>query len=628
MNDPRKPESAGAPATTDLPLQAQLMGSLALVIVLSAIAGFMGYVTYDSINLEKSVEAKAGVYATNMAARLHSSIVYEDEKLADAVIRPLASDRNVYAVAVYAAGGQRLAGHGPAPDTLPRGGIVRLDEDRVHVVVRDISIGEGIAGSLLLALSTEHISTGRFRAALFPAMTTAVVLLFAILLALAHSFSVMMSECVRMFEERRQMERTEKERLEKLVAERTRELERGREQYRLVVEGTQAIPFALDADEGRFQYIGPQGPRRLGFSDEDWKRAGFLDRLLPRERNGQARARIDECVPGHFELETAVLTHDEQRVDLRWVVNCETSEDTGRRVLRGMMLDVTEQRRLESELAQAQKLESVGRLAAGVAHEINTPVQFVSDSVRFVRESMDDLREIVDRYRDLRSATRSGGDVAAAAKAAEDAEDDADLDYILENAPVALDRAREGLGRVADIVRSMKEFAHPDRKEMAPVDINHAISSTLVIASNEHKYVADVETGFGDIPMVHCYAGEINQVVLNLVVNAAHAIADVVRGTPEKGRIQVRTRAVDDQVEIAVADTGNGIPPEVRSRIFDPFFTTKEVGKGTGQGLAIARTVVVEKHGGTLHFETEVGKGTTFYIRLPILGPAAESAAA
>jgi signal transduction histidine kinase/uncharacterized membrane protein affecting hemolysin expression len=628
MNDPRKPESDGAPATTDLPLQAQLMGSLALVIVLSAIAGFMGYVTYDSTNLEKSVEAKAGVYATNMAARLHSSIVYEDEKLADAVIRPLASDRNVYAVAVYASGGQRLAGHGPAPERLARGGIVRLDEDRVHVVVRDISIGEGIAGSLLLALSTEHISTGRFRAALFPAMTTAVVLLFAILLALAHSFSVMMSECVRMFEERRQMERTEKERLEKLVAERTRELERGREQYRLVVEGTQAIPFALDADEGRFQYIGPQGPRRLGFSDEDWKRAGFLDRLLPRERNGQARARIDESVSGHFELETAVLTHDEQRVDLRWVVNCETSEDTGRRVLRGMMLDVTEQRRLENELAQAQKLESVGRLAAGVAHEINTPVQFVSDSVRFVRESMDDLREIVDRYRDLRSATRSGGAVAAAAKATEDAEDDADLDYILENAPMALDRAREGLGRVADIVRSMKEFAHPDRKEMAPVDINHAISSTLVIASNEYKYVADVETGFGDLPMVHCYAGEINQVVLNLVVNAAHAIADVVKGTPEKGRIQVRTRVVDDQVEIAVADTGNGIPPEVRSRIFDPFFTTKEVGKGTGQGLAIARTVVVEKHGGALHFETEVGKGTTFYIRLPILGPAAESAAA
>jgi len=267
-----------------------------------------------------------------------------------------------------------------------------------------------------------------------------------------------------------------------------------------------------------------------------------------------------------------------------------------------------------------------------VAHEINTPVQFVSDSVSFVREAMDDLSEIVDKYRELRNVTQNennmGADVAAAAKAAEEAEDDADLDYILENAPVALDRARDGLGRVAAIVRSMKEFAHPDRKEMTQVDINQAIKSTLIIASNEYKYVAEVETAFGEIPQVNCYAGEINQVVLNLVVNAAHAIGDVVKGTQNKGRIRVATRVLDDQVEISIGDSGKGIPVEVRSRIFDPFFTTKEVGKGTGQGLAIARSVIVEKHGGTLHFETEVGVGTTFYIRLPINGPASNSAAA
>jgi len=255
-------------------------------------------------------------------------------------------------------------------------------------------------------------------------------------------------------------------------------------------------------------------------------------------------------------------------------------------------------------------------------------VQFVSDSVSFVREAMDDLSEIVDKYRELRNATEQGADIAAAAKAAEEAEDDADLDYILENAPVALDRARDGLGRVAAIVRSMKEFAHPDRKEMAQVDINQAIGSTLVIATNEYKYVAEVETEFGAIPPVNCYAGEINQVVLNLIVNAAHAIGDVVQGTQDKGKIRVTTRVLDDQVEIAIADTGKGIPADVRARIFDPFFTTKEVGRGTGQGLAIARTVVVDKHGGTLHFETEVGKGTTFFIRLPISGPSSASAAA
>ena len=609
------------------------MGSLALVVILSAIAGLVGYLAYDTTTLEKSVQAKAGVYSTNMAAQLHAAVSLEDPALADAVIRPIASDKNVFAVAVYAAGGKLLAGHGQHPAALASREEAKLAEDRVYMTIRPIWVREGATGHLLLALSTEHIVTGQFRAALFLAMTTAVLLLFSILLALAHSFSVMMSECVRLFEERRQMERTEKHRLEKLVAERTHELERGREQYRLVVEGTQAIPFSLDMTDGHFEYIGPQGPQRLGFMEGAWKQAGFLDQLMPRERNGEARRLIDESKSGHFELETTVLTQDEQRVDLRWVVNCETSEGTGQhRVLRGMMLDVTDHRRLETELAQAQKLESVGRLAAGVAHEINTPVQFVSDSVQFVRDAMKDLAGIVLRYRELRAAVDQGEGQAIAAEAVAQAEDEADLDYILENAPVALDRARDGLGRVATIVRSMKEFAHPDRKEMAQVDINHAVSSTLVIASNEYKYVAEVITEFGEIPLVNCYAGEINQVVLNLVVNAAHAIGDVVRSAPEgmgdKGTIRVCTRVLGDQVEIAVSDSGNGIPPEVRSRIFDPFFTTKEVGRGTGQGLAIARNVIVDKHGGTLHFETETGKGTTFFIRLPICGSAAEAVAA
>ena len=630
VEDQQAPQKWETPAhaTTELPLQAQLMGSLALVLVLSTLAGVLGYATFDGKSLENSARAKATMYAANLTQQLYGPVSMHDPMVAEQALEPLFSDRNVYGVAVYDTGGRRLAGHGIYPETLSSGEQVKLADDRVLLTLREIPVGEGAAGRLYLALSTEHIASARFRAAQFPATITAVVLLFAILLALANSFSVMMSECVRMFEERRQLERTEKERLERLVSERTRELERGREEYRLVVEGTQAIPFTLDLDDGHFEYIGPQGPARLGFSEELWRQIGFLDRLIPRD--SPLRARIDTSETGNFEIEASVLTADEKRIDLRWVASCES---TGRhRVLRGMMLDVTDQRRLENELAQAQKLESVGRLAAGVAHEINTPVQFVSDSVSFVREAMDDLSQIVDRYRELRTATENsdgqGANVAAAAKAAEEAEDDVDLDYILENAPVALDRARDGLGRVAAIVRSMKEFAHPDRKEMAQVDINQAISSTLVIASNEYKYVAEIETAFGELPLVNCYAGEINQVVLNLIVNAAHAIGDVVTGTNGKGRIKVSTRVLDDQVEIAIADTGKGIPVEVRARIFDPFFTTKEVGKGTGQGLAIARSVIVDKHGGTLHFETEVGQGTTFFIRLPINGPASASAAA
>ncbi|MEO8062103.1 MAG: ATP-binding protein [Pseudomonadota bacterium] len=629
MNDTRHDEVTAEHATTELPLQAQLMGSLALVLILSAIAGIVGFATFDSSSLEASARANATMYTSNLTAQLYGAVATGDAGFAEVVIQPLASDRNVYGVAVYTPGGRRLAGHGHFPASMVGGDEVKLSDDRVMLSVSDIQVGEGVAGHLYLALSTEHIASARFRAAQFPAMTTAVVLLFAILLALAHSFSVMMSEVVRMFEERRQMERSEKQRLEMLVSERTRELERGREQYRLVVEGTQAIPFALDVEDGHFEYIGPQGPARLGFSEDLWKQLGFLDKLMPRDRNGPVRQSIDDSKSGNFELETTVLTQDDQRVDLRWVASCEQSESTGQhKVLRGMMLDVTDQRRLENDLAQAQKLESVGRLAAGVAHEINTPVQFVSDSVHFVREAMDDLSGIVDKYRELRTATENGAGVAEAAKAAEEAENDADLDYILENAPVALDRARDGLGRVAAIVRSMKEFAHPDRKEMAQVDINQAISSTLVIATNEYKYVAEIETGFNDLPPVNCFAGEINQVVLNLIVNAAHAIADVVKGTTDKGKIRVATRVLGDQVEIAISDTGKGIPADVRSRIFDPFFTTKEVGKGTGQGLAIARGVVVDKHGGTLHFETETGQGTTFYIRLPIAGPGGASVAA
>ena len=612
-------------ATTDLPLQRQLMGSLALVLVLSAIAGIIGYATFDSTPLENSTRAKSDMYASTLAASLYGPVATADAGLAEDVIKPLLTDHSVFGAAVYSPSGRRLAGVGRFPGTFT-GGEVKLAEDRVLIVVRDISVNEGEVGHLFLALSTEPIESARFRAAQFPAMTTAVVLLFAILLALAHSFSVMMSECVRMFEERRQMERSEKERLEKLVSERTRDLT-------LVVEGTQAIPFSLDVEDGHFEYIGPQGPARLGFSEDLWKQIGFLDRLMPRDRNGPVRSQIDSSKSGSLEIEATVLTQDDKRVDLRWVASCELSASAGQhKVLRGMMLDVTDQRRLESDLAQAQKLESVGRLAAGVAHEINTPVQFVSDSVSFVREAMDDLSQIVDKYRELRTATQNGEQngaaVAAAAKAAEEAEDDADLDYILENAPVALDRARDGLGRVAAIVRSMKEFAHPDRKEMTQADLNQAIRSTLVIASNEYKYVAEIETSFAEIPLVNCYGGEINQVVLNLIVNAAHAIGDVVKGTDKKGKIRVATRVLDDMIEISIGDTGKGIPVDVRARIFDPFFTTKEVGKGTGQGLAIARTVVVDKHGGTLHFETELNVGTTFFIRLPINGPAAASAAA
>jgi histidine kinase len=420
---------------------------------------------------------------------------------------------------------------------------------------------------------------------------------------------------------------TYRDRLEELVAARTSELEESREQYRRIVESTNAVPFSYAPAEGRFSYVGPQAEKLFGYPADRWKDADLLELLVPADEVARTRARLNGATPGdELEFEGPACTADRRTLQLRWVISCH--ELRGQPNLRGLILDITERWRLESELAQAQKLESVGRLAAGVAHEINTPVQFVSDSVTFVRDAMADVFAVLAEYQQLPALIDDPAALAAATGRARQAEQDHDLAYVVESAPPALDRALEGLGRVASIVRAMKQFAHPDRNEKAPVDLNGALQSTLTIARNEYKYVADLETDFAPLPLVLCHAGEINQAVLNIVVNAAHAIADVVHGTEQKGKITVRTRSAGEQVEIAIGDTGTGIPEAIRARIFDPFFTTKEVGRGTGQGLAIARNVVNDKHGGTLTFETTPGQGTTFFIRLPIGIPAAELASA
>jgi two-component system NtrC family sensor kinase len=269
----------------------------------------------------------------------------------------------------------------------------------------------------------------------------------------------------------------------------------------------------------------------------------------------------------------------------------------------GVGFDITERKRAEQRLAAGEKLESIGRLAAGVAHEINTPIQFLNDSVYFIREAMQDLLAHNAKLTALLPTPP---------------EPDPEIEDLKVELPPALDRVVDGLARIAEIVRSMKEFSHADQEEMSRVDLNRAIASTLVIARTEYKYVADVQTEFAsELPFVTCHGGQINQVVLNLVVNAAHAIEEVVRGTGKKGLIKVRTHVEGAEVVISVSDTGRGIPEAIRTRIFDPFFTTKEVGKGTGQGLSIAHNVI-KAHGGKLEFVTEVGKGTTFFVRLPL----------
>jgi signal transduction histidine kinase len=403
------------------------------------------------------------------------------------------------------------------------------------------------------------------------------------------------------------------------VDARTSDLAKSRDQYRLIAESTRAIPFELDLAQGRFTYVGPQAARILGFADSSWKESGFLDRLLPRQREAAVRDKLDECEPGNFDVLCTVVDPDSHAHELHWTIACALVGDM--RVLRGFMIDVTEERRQLRESAHGQKFESVGRIAAGVAHEINTSVQFISDSVRFVRHALKDVPRALADYRSLAVGALSGKDVAEAARKATDTDEAADVDYFLKNAPDALDRALDGIGRVGSIVRSMTEFAHPDTLAMADVDINRAIRSTLNMARNEYKSVAELETDLADLPFVRCHAGDFNQVMLNLLLNAAHAIGDAVAGTSAKGKIKVRTRSIGDFVEVSITDTGEGIPESVRARIFEPFVTTKEVGRGTGQGLALSRGIVVDKLKGSLHFETETGTGTTFYVRLPISTP-------
>jgi signal transduction histidine kinase/HAMP domain-containing protein len=650
----------------DLPLRVQLMWAFAFLSITTTAIATITLTHLSDKRMRTNLRERSERVARNLQHELQPVIAFDDHVSARELFDAYTGDQELDGMGVYAANGELIEGRGRYPATLTSINEEIGSIENHDVVLADIKSREGRLGHLYLSFSTGRIDAllraDRWIAAAIGASVVLCALLLAVQIsrriarrlvviveaanrmaagdpdhaklddrakdeigALAHAFNVMVTELNRLSDEHDRLVLTERERLERLVSARTETLEQSREMFRLIAESTKAIPFTLDLTRGYFPYIGAQAIMDAGMPDDPTNEFSRLETLIPRASNPEIRQRFDECAAGPFEFEGTMLSPNGLRTEMRWTGTCEVTPDA--KFMRGLMQNVTDLRSLERDLAAAQKLESVGRLAAGVAHEINTPVQFVSDNVQFVRTSMTDIIGVIQSYRKLLLAVQEGADATGAAEAVAATESSADLDYIVENAPPALDSAIDGLGRIATIVRSMKEFAHPDQAQKTAADLNQAIQSTLVIARNEYKYVADIDTEFGELPQVECYLGEINQVVLNLLVNAAQAIADVVKDSGNMGKLTVRTRLAGDEVEISISDTGTGIPEAVRDKIFDPFFTTKAIGKGTGQGLAIAHSVIVNKHRGSLRFETECGKGTTFFIRLPVAAPASDSGA-
>ena len=288
----------------------------------------------------------------------------------------------------------------------------------------------------------------------------------------------------------------------------------------------------------------------------------------------------------------------------------------------GMIMDITERKMVQDELEKNQMFQTLGKLGAGISHEINTPIQFISDNTHFLTDSLKQVFSLMDMYTGLRDAavgsskSLSGDDF----KQIIEAEAEADIDFLTDEIPQALAQSLEGMNRVLGIVTAMRDFSHVDDRSMAPADINKAMKSTIIILRNELKYVAEVKTEFDPaLPLITCSMDEISQVCMNLLINAAHSIADIIeKGTDQRGVITVKTGIEDGRAIISISDTGAGIADDVREKIFEPFFTTKEVGKGTGQGLAFARSIILEKHNGDIELDTELGKGATFRICLPL----------
>jgi two-component system NtrC family sensor kinase len=398
-------------------------------------------------------------------------------------------------------------------------------------------------------------------------------------------------------------------------------LRRDRERLRAVIDCLDVGLIVLDADL-RAELANPEAARVFGVTAEQIRRWTLSDLL----RCGRDDPQVLDLLESLLAVDGApairgqlhdvrVRTVDGAMVPVALSVVPVQHQGTGMGAV-VVLRDLSELRRLEVELRQAQKLEAVGRLAAGIAHELNTPIQFIGDNIRFISSCLSDLLTAVElactahTVEPERVMTGRGGRPPDAGNP--------DLSYLIEELPEALAQSLEGVERVTSIVRAMKSFAHPGKATPATADLNQALRDTVTVARNEIKNIAEVVLELGDLPAVECLVHDLKQVFLNLVVNAAHAIADRQRVREGMGRIVLRTRADGDHVLISVSDDGCGIPDDIAEHVFEPFFTTKEVGRGTGQGLALARSVIVDGHRGTIGLQSQPMAGATFTIRIPV----------
>ena len=414
-----------------------------------------------------------------------------------------------------------------------------------------------------------------------------------------------------------------RENLEQELAEKISDIRDSEKKFRAISSSAHDAIIMID-DEGKIAFWNEAAERIFGYAcaeaeGKDLHALVAPEKYLPMHERAFPEFKISgkgDAVGKTLELEALRKGGESFPVEL----SLSSANIRGSWHAVGIVRDITERKLLERQLAQAQKLESIGQLAAGIAHEINTPTQYVGDNTRFLKEGFEDLDRLVNEYQELVKELSEKGGFEESIERVTEIADEIDLEYLREEIPLAIKQSLAGVERVAKIVRAMKEFSHPGSDEKTPTDLNKAIENTVTVARNEWKYVADLEMDFDEkLPPVPCLPGEMNQVILNMIVNASHAIADVVGdGANGKGTITIRTRKEEEWAEIRIEDTGAGIPEEIRERIFDPFFTTKEVGKGTGQGLSIAHNVIVDKHGGMIDVESDAGKGTTFIIRLPL----------